>query len=202
MTLETLTAFGLIASTFAATNIDNLALLVAWLIEGRKNRRPVLQGYGLGMTALLAVCVAFGLGAAQIPIEWIGYLGILPIVLGVRGLVVLFRDRRRAADHTSPIASPSARPLSIAGTQLANGTDTALVFGPLLADSEIGVDLTMIGGFVIMSVAWFGLARLLESQASQIRVLERYGNWIAPIVLIVVGFYILDNTRLDVVPGH
>jgi cadmium resistance protein CadD (predicted permease) len=202
MALEALTAFGLIASTFAATNIDNLALLVAWLIEGRKNRRIVLQGYGLGMLALLVVCVGFGLGAARIPIEWIGYLGILPITLGVRGLFVLVRDRNVSSAPDDPSTMKTTRPLSIAGTQLANGTDTALVFGPLLADSELGLDLTMIAGFVFMAAAWFGLARFLETHASQIRVLERYGHWIAPIVLIVVGFYILDNTQTDIVPGQ
>ena len=60
----------------------------------------------------------------------------------------------------------------------------------------------MIVGFVIMAAAWFGLARFLETHASQIRVLERYGHWIAQVVLIVVGFYILDNTQTDIVPGQ
>ncbi len=38
MLLDAMAAFGLIASSFAATNIDNLALLVSWLLTGRVRR--------------------------------------------------------------------------------------------------------------------------------------------------------------------
>ena len=201
MALETLTAIALIAGTFAATNVDNLALLVAWLVEGRGNLRRVRMGYGLGMLVVLVVCMLFGLGSASIPDQWIGYLGILPISLGLRGLYLLVRDRNAATLDDGINAGNAAHPLSIAGTQLANGSDTALVFGPLIADSEFGLDVAMIAGFIVMSALWFRLARFLESRASKIRVLERYGHWIAPIVLIVVGLYILDNTQTDIIPG-
>ncbi len=60
----------------------------------------------------------------------------------------------------------------------------------------------MIGGFVVMTFVWFGLARLLESHAARLTVLERYGHWVAPIVLILVGLYILDNTSTDVLLGE
>jgi cadmium resistance protein CadD (predicted permease) len=53
-----------------------------------------------------------------------------------------------------------------------------------------------------MVFAWFGLARFLETHASRIEAIERYGHWISPIVLIVIGFYILDNTASDLAPGH
>jgi len=193
------TALGLIAGSFAATNVDNLALLVSWLLTHRGERRRILLGHLGGMLALLVMALAFGLGAAVIPDRYIGYLGVVPIGLGLKALYENLRSGRGRAETSRP--APDSLSLSIATTQVANGTDTVLVVGPLLADSELGVDVLMIFGFVAMSLAWFGLSWLLSRHAGRISLVERYGHWIAPIVLIVVGLYILDNTQTDVVPG-
>jgi len=200
MLLDAMAAFGLVASSFAATNIDNLALLVSWLLTGRVRRKQILGGYLLGMLAVLMLAGAFGLGANLVPVRYVGYLGLIPIGLGLQGLYALSR-KSDEMDPASGAESPRVSPVSIAATQLANGVDTVLVVGPLLADSELGVDLIMIGGFVAMIFVWFGLARLLGSHAARLTVLERYGHWVAPIVLILVGLYILADTSTDVLLG-
>jgi len=201
MVVDGMTVIGLIAASFAATNIDNLALLVSWLLTGRVWRNQILGGYLLGMLAILGFSCAFGLGANLFPVQYVGYLGVIPIALGLKGLYAISRTNDEA-DPASSTESLRVVPLSIAATQLANGVDTILVFGPLLADGEFGVDLIMISGFVVMTFVWFGLARLLERHATRITVLERYGHWVAPIVLILVGLYILDNTATDLLPGE
>lgn len=198
--LDVLTIVGLVFTSFAATNVDNLALLVSWLLAGRNRSGTVLVGHLLGMLTILVLTMAFGLGAHLFPLEYVGYLGVVPIMLGLKGLYELFR-RHGETHSASGTANRHVTPLSIAATQVANGVDTILIFGPLLADSELGVDLIMIGGFVVMTFFWFGLARLLERHAVRLTLLERWGHWVAPIVLILVGLYILDNTRTDVLPG-
>jgi cadmium resistance protein CadD (predicted permease) len=198
--IDALSVLGLIAGSFVATNIDNLAMLVGWLLSGRGKPGQILLGYLLGMSGLLILACGFGLGATFVPDRFIGYLGIIPIALGVKGIYELFRARGETSNETRP-SGRRALVLAIAITQLANGVDTVLVLGPLLADSELGVDLAMIGGFVLMVFAWFRLARFLETHASRIEAIERYGHWISPIVLLVIGFYILDNSATDVVPG-
>lgn len=200
MLLDATTALALIITSFVATNLDNLALLVSWLLTGQFQRKQILRGYLLGMLAVLVLSSAFGLGASFVPVQYVGYLGVIPIVLGLRGLYTLIRR----SDQTDPAAAAKnlrLMPLSIAATQLANGVDTILVFGPLLADSELGVDLVMLGGFVVMTLIWYRLARFLERHVARLTILERYGHWIAPIVLVLVGLYILDNTSTDVLPG-
>ena len=201
MAAEAMTAVGLVASSFAATNLDNLALLVGWLLMDRGRRRRVLAGHLLGMFSLLLIAFGFGLGANLFPVRYIGYLGLIPIGLGAKGLYDLIQARREE-EHASVGADESlVGPLGIAATQVANGLDTVLVFGPLLADSEVGIDLVMVLGFTTMAFLWYGLASLLERQAARLSVLERASHWIAPIVLIAVGIYILDNTSTDVLPG-
>lgn len=196
---DLLIALGVLAGTFAATNIDNLALLVGWLLAGRGRNRQILGGHLLGMLTILGLTVAFGLGANLLPLEYVGYLGVIPVSLGLKGLYDLSRNSSDAKDDA---VSEHIAPLSIAATQVANGVDTVLVFGPLLADSESKIDLVVVIGFVLMTFAWFGLARFLERHASRLTILDRYGHWVAPIVLILVGLYILDNTSTDVLPGN
>ncbi len=72
------------------------------------------------------------------------------------------------------------------------------VFGPLFADSKMAIDYVILGGFVAMTFVWFGLARILGRHATRFKWIERYGQWIAPIVMIAVGFYILADTGTDV----
>jgi cadmium resistance protein CadD (predicted permease) len=198
---DVLIALGLFASSFAATNVDNLALLVGWLLAGRGRSRQILIGHLVGMLALLLLTVAFGIGANLIPLQYVGYLGVIPIALGLKGLYELSRGSGEI-ESAHDVASAHTNPLSIAATQVANGVDTVLVFGPLLGDSELGVDFILVGGFIVMTFVWFGLARFLESHAARLTLLERYGHWIAPIVLILVGLYILDNTSTDVLLGE
>jgi cadmium resistance protein CadD (predicted permease) len=198
--LEAWAPLALVATSFAATNVDNLALLVGWLLTGRTRRGQVLAGHLLGMLCLLLLSFGFGLGAELFPVRYVGALGIVPILLGLKGLWDLLRAHGRG-ESVVATASGKALPVSIASTQVANGVDTVLVFGPLLADSQRGVDLLMIGGFGVMAAVWYGLARLLERHAARLTLLERYGHWVAPIVLIAVGVYILDNTLTDVMPG-
>lgn len=200
MWFEGLTLIGLIAGSFAATNLDNLALLVSWRLAGRGHPGQLLAGHMLGMLALLLLASAFGLGAKLIPTHAIAYLGLVPILIGSLEIYRLLRARESdAVDPELPKAH--AFVVVVATTQVANGVDTVLVFGPLIADSTMGVDFVVVAGFVTMALLWYAFARFLENHASQLEIVERYGHWVAPVVLIVVGLYILDNSSTDVVPG-
>ncbi|MBW2291593.1 MAG: cadmium resistance transporter [Deltaproteobacteria bacterium] len=201
MFFDTMTVVGLIVSSFAATNIDNFALLVGCFLSGRGRHKQILAGYLLGMLAVLVLAGVFGLLANLFSASYVGYLGVIPVALGLRGLYLLSRTSDET-DLSHAGESLQVVPLSIAATQVANCVDTVMVFGPLFADSKRGVDLIMIVGFIAMIFVWFGMARLFESQVARFTILERYGHWVSPIVLIVVGLYILDNTSTDVLLGE
>ena len=90
---------------------------------------------------------------------------------------------------------------AIASTQLANGVDTIFVFSPLLADSRGDIDYLIVGCFAVMAAAWFGVARFLALHASRLKGVTLAGQWLAPLGMILVGFYILNNTATDLVAG-
>jgi cadmium resistance protein CadD (predicted permease) len=198
--VSALTIIVVAAGTFAATNVDNLVLLVGWMLSGRVPRHHIFMGYALGMTLLLVIAFGLGFSSDAIPVEYLGYLGVIPILLGVKMLLDLRREANVAIDN---LQGPSLKGsiLAIASTQLANGVDTILVFSPLLADSRGDIDYLIVGCFAVMVAAWFGVARFLTLHTSRLRGVTLAGKWLAPVVMILVGLYILDNTATDLVPG-
>ncbi|MCZ6889156.1 MAG: cadmium resistance transporter [Gammaproteobacteria bacterium] len=195
-----LTIIVLATGTFAATNVDNLVLLVGWMLSGRVPRHHIFIGYALGMAALLAIAFGLGFSSNAIPVQYLGYLGIIPILLGAKMIVDLRREANVDVDNPEE-PNPQGSIFAIASTQLANGVDTILVFSPLLADSRGDIDYLIVGCFVVMVAVWFGVAQLLTLHASRLKGVAIAGRWLAPLVMILVGLYILDNTATDLLAG-
>ncbi len=189
------------AGTFAATNVDNLVLLVGWMLSGRVPRHHIFMGYSVGMALLLAVTIGLGFSSNLMPVQYLGYLGVIPVLLGVKMLFDLWRNTNVDIDDLQAPGQKSSI-IAIASTQLANGVDTILVFSPLLADSSGDIDYVIVSSFTVMVAVWFGVARLLALHASRLKYVTLAGQWIAPVVMILVGIYILDNTATDLVAGY
>ena len=194
-----LTLFGVVTLAFASTNLDNLLLLVGWRLGRTVSGLELFTGYLLGMLGVLLLAILIGLIGYLFPLEYLGYLGIVPMLLGLRLLAQQFRT---TLEKASPASRPSqgasaAGVLALASTQLSNGVDTVLVFAPLLADSRLIFDAQIAGLFLLLMLLWFGLAQLLSAHAARLPAIERLGAWLAPLVMIGVGLYILSNTATD-----
>lgn len=188
----------LVAATYIATNIDNLLLLVAWLLAQRGSPWRIAVGFSLAAIAVLAASWALALSANIIPVEYVGYLGIVPMLLGLKLLIDLVRDRSNGS--TGPAGSTMS-PTTIAVSLFANSVDTMLVFAPLLADSSDAADYRIIAAYLLVAAAWFAIAHFFSRHARRLRAVVAVAQWIAPLVMIAVGFYILNNTATDVLAG-
>lgn len=193
-----MTIIFLVAGTYIATNVDNLLLLVSWMLGCHGSTRRILAGYCVAAIAILLVSWALGLSANVIPIHYVGYLGLVPITLGVTTLIRQFRGR-----EDSPVgpAPEKFSVLAITMTLFANSADTMLVFSPLLADSETGTDYMIVVAYIAMAVTWFLLALFFSRHAARLQSVSVAARWLAPLIMMVIGFYILDNTLTDVVAG-
>jgi cadmium resistance protein CadD (predicted permease) len=188
---------GLVAVAFASTNLDNLLLLVSWQMGGSSGSGRLFAGYGLGMIGVLTLAVLLGLVGYLFPLEYLALLGVVPIALGVK---VLF-DEWRSRGGEAVAAASGATMIAVAATQLSNGVDTILVFAPLLADSQVVFDVEIAVLFLLMIPVWFGLSRMIGRQAGRLQAIQRWGRWLAPLVMIGVGIYILTDTATDLNPG-
>lgn len=188
-----LALFGVVGLAFASTNMDNLLLLVGWQLDGRLGPRRLFSGYLIGMLGVLALAILIGLVGYLIPLEYLGYLGVVPILVGARALLANLGSATGGPQEAPAGATVAA----VAAIQLSNGVDTIVVFAPLLADSQLIFDLEIAILFILSVLIWFALARVMGSRAARLAVLNRVGQWLTPLVMIGVGLYILSNTATD-----
>ena len=166
-----LTTLSVVATTFAATNLDNLVILIGWLLAARFSVSQIFAGYVIGMSFILAASVMIGLVGNLLPVEFLRYLGAIPIAIGLKMLVELWRGRGSETDTNS---SPAMQRVAVGGiflTQLSNGTDSVLAFAPLLADSHMNVDLAIAVAFMLMVCVWLALAQYAMTHAKRVNAL-------------------------------
>jgi len=188
-----------VAGGFLATNIDNLLLMVGWMIGGGTPHRHILGGYVLATAGVLGVSLLLGLSSGQLPVEYIGYLGLVPILLGARVLLARLRHGPVAMAGNVTMQAGSA---GVATTLFSNSVDTILVISPLLGDTHSRFDMVIVVAYLAVACVWFALAYILHARTVRLKWLSSKAQWVAPLIMITVGLYILDNTLTDMIAGH
>ena len=201
--LEILTIIAVAAGAFIGTNLDNLLLLVALHTRYREHPAIVSVGYITGMLLIGGICLLIGEAGELIPITYLGLLGIIPITTGCISLLQLVRKTHK--DPTENIGTIRNSPGTIFTTlltiQLGNSSDTIIAFSVLLAESTDFFDLEIIPVYLAMVMGFAWLARYLVNHQRLGNILNRYGHYVTPFILILVGVYILGNTATDLMPG-
>lgn len=199
---EALTVIAVTAGAFIGTNMDNLILLVALYARFPRRTTTVAAGYIAGMLLIGAVSIGVGLGGGLIRVDRLGMLGVVPIALGIMALFQLFQHKK-TGESRKPASDISTKVvfLSVLTTQLSNGADSIITFSIFLAESTAETDylIALTGLAMIALFAW--LAHFLVKHRRVAEVVDRYGHYLTPVILILVGIYILSNTASDLIPG-
>jgi len=171
---------------FAGTDIDDLIVLTVLFLAGRATGRPrprdIVTGQYLGIAALVAASAAAALGLLVIPDRWVGLLGLVPLALGIRGLLAA-RQQRETVKATGM--------LPIAALTIANGADNMSVYVPLFRGIGPAASALTIGTFAVMVAVWLALAYWLGSHRRMVEAVERFGHWLVPVVFIVIGLVLI-----------
>lgn len=192
--------FILSITSFVGTNIDDIFINTLFFTEAKTkadNRNIVIGKYlGIGALILLSVLGAFGL--QFLPQQYIGYLGLVPIGLGIKEIIVAIKSRKAdKADEAEETAQKSAnKVLNTALITMANGADNIGVYIPLFAGFAVWQTLLAIGVFLILIAVWCLLGKLLANLPVVKNVIEKYKTVIVPIVYIALGVYILLKNLL------
>ena len=200
--LEVFTIFAVTAAAFIGTNLDNLLLLLAFHNRYESHSVMVTSGYIAGMVLIGAICLVIGEVGDVIPTSYLGLLGIIPIAIGGKALMRLFR-RPETGDPTGIAIENSVHGvfLTVLVTQLSNGADSIITFSVLLAESSDSSDYLIMSAFLGMALIFGWLAFYSIKHRSISDFVSRYGNYVTPFILILVGAYILSNTASDLMPG-
>ena len=190
---EILLAAAVAATAFVSTNLDNLIVLTA-LLAVAERRAPVLAGYGMVMLGVVGVALALALLGRVIPVEAVGLLGLVPLTMGIRGLL---RRGGDGAESPSVAAARGGVGAVVAGLAPLSG-DSLAVMVPLLAENPPRLQLVSTTAWCAMALLSAVLAALLVSMPGPRETLARVGTRIMPLLMIVLGLYILADTPTDV----
>jgi cadmium resistance protein CadD (predicted permease) len=200
-----LDVLGIVAiAAFAATDIDDLFLLMMFFSSRIYPARQVVIGQHLGIGALVSVSIIGSLIALVIPTYIIGLLGMVPIAIGIKELIDTKKDEspsmqtiKRKRKNRSYLAF-----LTVAAVTISNGGDNIGVYVPLFSKYSTAGQITMVTAilvtaiFITMTAVWCTIAYYLVNHPLLASRVRRIGNIIMPFALIGLGIYILIDSFL------
>ncbi|MBE9141959.1 cadmium resistance transporter [Planktothrix mougeotii] len=205
---EFITAILTGTAAFAATNIDDIFILTLFFsqVNALFRRRQIVIGQYLGFTLLLLASLPGFFGSLLIPPDWIRWLGLVPVILGIHYLLKSPTDQEEDSSsvETSTTSNPpsfwqnwlSPQTYGVAAVTVANGSDNIGIYVPLFASSSWESLLTILCTFFSLVGVWCYLAYKLTNFTTIAKVLTGYGNTFIPCVLIGLGVFIVKENLL------
>lgn len=204
-------------TTFAATNIDDIVILMIFFMQVNTTfrRKHIVVGQYLGFTALILASLPGYFGGLIVPKAWIGILGLIPIAIGISHLLNQEKDEKIVQavpdefnssnfniSRTSILASfLNSQTYKVAAVTFANGGDNIGIYVPLFASSNLTSLGVILCVFFVLIGVWCYIAYLVARQPAVAHVLTHYGKVFAPFILISLGIYILiDSGTYRLVP--
>ena len=178
---------------FAATNVDDIFVLLFFFSDPEFRARHVVIGQYLGIAALYGASVLASLIALVVSAAYIGLLGLVPIVLGLRKLWRLragSQPDRDSGGHET-VSAGHGNIVAVALLTIANGGDNISIYTPMFATRTI-YEIAVIGLiFCAMTAAWLGMAYYLRGHPAIGAPIRRHGHRMMPFVLVALGIIIL-----------
>ena len=194
---------GLIAigvAAFAATNIDDIFVLMMFFSYSSSMTFPVKQvvlGQYIGIGLLVAISALGSFISLAVPTYIIALLGIVPIVIGLKKLVV-FRKKNESNSKQAIIQNKKKNNLAfaaVAAVIFSNGGDNIGVYTPLFAKYNSLSQITALATiFMAMTAVWCITAYYLVNHPLVASKIRHIGHIIIPFVLIGLGIYILTES--------
>lgn len=177
---------------WTATNIDGLVVLTALFLRSAQVGSPrpwqIAAGQYLGSTCLIAVSLLAAIGLMVVPESWIGLLGLLPLALGIYGLVRAVRAGEQERDL------PTIGVLSVVSIVVANGADNLSVYSAAFRVFPPAQTALTVVVFLALIGVWCLVARFTATRKRVLSGLDRVCRWLVPVVYIAIGVAILIRT--------
>jgi cadmium resistance protein CadD (predicted permease) len=176
---------------FAGTNVDDLVVLTVLFLAAQAGGKPqvwqIWAGQYAGVTVLVAISSVAALGLTIIPDTWVGLLGLVPLGLGMQGLITTLRARGRN-EPPPPVAAGLA---AVVGVTVANGADNIAVYTPVFRTIGPADSLVTVAVFAVLVAVWCAAGSWLGAHHRVVAVVQRWGHWIIPATFITLGLFIV-----------
>ena len=191
---------GLIAigvAAFVATNIDDIFVLMMFFSSYMTFPvKQIVLGQYIGIGLLVAISALGSFISLAVPTYIIALLGIVPIVIGVKKLVVLIK--KNESNSKQAVQNKKKNNLvfaAVAAVTFSNGGDNIGVYTPLFAKyNSVSELIVLVAIFMAMTALWCIAAYYLVNHPLVASKIRRIGHIILPFVLIGLGIYILTES--------
>lgn len=198
-----------------ATTFDDNIYLTGFFANVNRSFRPqhVVVGELIGFSLLISISLIGLLLGKLLPTEWLGWMGMFPILIGLRNLVDYLRvgngddqDQETSQLRYSGLTGFAPRRLSLFAVirdrrtyavslvTIANGSNNLSIYIPLFASlrtPQLTVVLPVPYAYVVL---WLLLSFHLTRTPGLALLLNRYAPIFFPFVLIWLGFRILTDS--------
>lgn len=185
---------------FAATNIDDVVVLTVLFLASTRGTLAgwkVVVGQYAGFIALVAISVLAAAGLTIVPDKWVGLLGLIPLGIGLVGLVRALRRRGDDDDDDDSVVRAGGV-LGVAGITIANGADNISLYTPVFRTTPIPDTVVTIAVFLVLVAVWCLVARFVGTNKTVTEALEKIEHWLVPAVFTGLGLYILIESGVIV----
>jgi len=197
------------------TTFDDNIYLTGFFSEVNRTFRPkhVVVGELIGFTALISISLVGFLIGLAISSDWIGLLGILPILIGLNNLRLLIVNKDESVENKSANLKQNARfrgfdsrerslldviqdrqTYRVSAVTISNGGNNLGIYIPLFASSSLKSLAVIIPICYLIICTWLFMSYNLTRTPGIALVLSRYASKLFPFVLMWLGLrIILDN---------
>lgn len=187
-------AIGTACLTFAVTNIDDAFVLVTFFAESGHNKAltplKITTGQFLGFTIVIIISmIGFGVSLV-LPSEPIGFLGLLPVLLGVwKALDIMIRIPNSESDATKSNGIQSI--FKVAAITVINGGDNIGTYIPLFSQVK-GAEIALYNVvYYILLGVWCLACFLVMKEKHVLSAAEKYVGVLIPFLYMGLGVYIV-----------
>ena len=178
---------------YISTNIDDIFVIMILLTQAAKGAKgKLIAGHFLGVGLITAVSMLGAFGLQNLPLKYVGILGLVPIGLGIKA----WFDHKKGADDDDAPEERSVSLLSMAMITVGNGADNVGVYIPLFTGFTGAERIGAVAVFAAMTALWVFLANSLAEFPQVKAAVGRYKHIVIPAVFILLGVYIIMDSGL------
>lgn len=186
---------------YSGTAVDLLIILMLFFAK-RKSRKDIINiylGQFLGSVSLILLSLLFAFVLDYIPSkEILGLLGLIPIFLGIKVLLLGDSDGEAIAKEGLRKDNKNLIFLVAMITVASCGADNIGVFVPYFTTLNLANLIVALLTFLVMIYLLVFSAQKLAQVPSVGETLEKYSRWFVAVVYLGLGVYILiENNSFD-----
>jgi cadmium resistance protein CadD (predicted permease) len=192
-------------AAFVSTNIDDLFILMVFLVNPRFPVSQIVLGQYIGMGSLISVSLLGSLIALIVPRNLIGLIGLFPIAIGIKELLELSNkdddkdeDEKLAKQRLqrSKKIAASLPFLTVAAVTFSGGEEIGIYTLLFATNNEVSQIITLVLVVMVLTGFWCYMANYFVNHSFLADRFRRIGGRVLPFVLIGLGLYILAETFL------